>query len=187
MAAAPWLHREPAEPLPLWFAVIQWVAAPAESGSQGTRTQSEPWGRPQIIQEVSGQGAGSGCPCPSDPEHGGETWQGRRNHILAKWGLGNQQTLNFKYFLQCLLIAQRTNSHLTPVPSQLCPPSRVRAKWGWRRHRRDGISPRWYHTLATSLCFSLFLFPSHKTSRLITHLPQAGQQLMSVPKALSAP
>lgn len=105
--------------------------------------------------------------------------QGRRNHVLAKCGLGNQQTLNFKYFPHCL--KDKLSSYSSPLPA-------VPTQLGQSRVGLEEVQEGWdQHTVATSLCFSLFLFPSHKTGRLITHLPQAGQQLMSLHKALPAP
>ena len=119
-------------------------------------------------------------PCPSDQpapalthsEQGGETGaRQEKPHLLTE----AKETLNFKSFLQHLLNAQRRNARPTPVPSPALPTQQGQGQAGLEKAHEEGweqpaLVPHLGH-LTAAFCSS---FPTHKTGRLFTYLPQAG-------------
>lgn len=106
------------------------------------------------------------------------SWQG------GDWGTA-KETLSFKYFLQRLLSAQRTNSsRSSPIPSSVhagSEPGRAGGAAGGREQLPGTML--W----PLHFAFSLFLFSYPSNGESIHPPPQAGQQLMSVCKTLPAP
>lgn len=157
-------------------------------------------------KSASDQGAGCRCwgqdalccaqatslPQPSiPPNKEGRCMQGWRNSISwqgGDWGTskGNVEFYIFSTaFSQC--IENKLLSYSSPRPSSAHPrgsePSRAgEGAGGEMGAARPGTTP-WPSHFA-SFCSS---FPTRKMGRLFTYLPQAGQQLMSVCKALPAP
>lgn len=148
------------------------------------------------------QGAGCGCqgqdalccaeqPACSGPHLRGNTGKAEENPSPGRVAIGEpvKKTLNFKYFLRPLPSAQRMNPRLTPAPSPALPTQRGQSQAGLERVREEGREPPSRGTAPWPSHFASFCssFPTRKMGRLFTYLPQAGQQLMSVCKALPAP